>query len=134
MPRVRRALTLRLVPGPGAPALAAAGRRRSPATDFPAGLPRASTRYAEMVADVARGRRGPPGDRPHLLDRRELPGPRRCGPPRSRTTSAVDEPEPEVLFDGLTHADEHMGLEMTLAILHWLADGYGVGPADHRRS
>ncbi len=38
---------------------------------------------------------------------------------------AVDEREPEVLFDGLHHADEHMGLEMTLRILHWLADGYG---------
>ena len=38
---------------------------------------------------------------------------------------AVDENEPEVLFDGLTHSDEHMGLEMTLQIMHWLADGYG---------
>jgi len=37
----------------------------------------------------------------------------------------VDENEPEVLFDGLTHSDEHMGLEMTLRIMHWLVDGYG---------
>ncbi|MDQ3871342.1 MAG: M14 family metallopeptidase [Chloroflexota bacterium] len=37
----------------------------------------------------------------------------------------ADEREPEVLFDGLHHAREHMGLEMTLAILHWLVDGYG---------
>jgi hypothetical protein len=37
----------------------------------------------------------------------------------------VDENEPEVLFDGLTHSDEHMGLEMTLHIMHWLVDGYG---------
>jgi carboxypeptidase T len=37
----------------------------------------------------------------------------------------VDEPEPEVLFDGGTHADEHMGVEMTLRIFHWLVDGYG---------
>jgi hypothetical protein len=36
----------------------------------------------------------------------------------------VDENEPEVLFDGLTHSDEHMGLEMTLRIMHWLVDGY----------
>lgn len=41
---------------------------------------------------------------------------------------AVDEPEPEVLFDGGTHADEHMGVEMTLRIFHWLADGYGADP------
>ena len=40
----------------------------------------------------------------------------------------VDENEPEVLFDGLTHSDEHMGLEMTLHIMHWLVDGYGVDP------
>jgi carboxypeptidase T len=40
----------------------------------------------------------------------------------------VDEDEPEVLFDGGHHADEHMGTEMALRILHWLADGYGVDP------
>jgi carboxypeptidase T len=37
----------------------------------------------------------------------------------------VDEAEPEVMFDGTHHADEHMGTEMTLHILHWLVDGYG---------
>ena len=37
---------------------------------------------------------------------------------------ATDEAEPEVLFDGLHHGDEHMSLEMTLAILGWLTDGY----------
>ncbi len=36
-----------------------------------------------------------------------------------------DEAEPEVLFDGLHHAREHMSLEMTLKIFHWLAEGYG---------
>ena len=40
----------------------------------------------------------------------------------------VDEPEPEVMFDGTHHADEHMATEMTLHILHWLVDGYGVDP------
>ncbi len=39
---------------------------------------------------------------------------------------ATDENEPEVLFDGGTHSDEHMGVEMSLRILHWLADGYGT--------
>jgi hypothetical protein len=38
---------------------------------------------------------------------------------------AVDHGRPEALFDGLHHALEHMSLEMTLAILHWLVDGYG---------
>ena len=38
---------------------------------------------------------------------------------------ALNESEPEVLFDGLHHADEHMSQEMTLAILGWLTKGYG---------
>ncbi len=37
----------------------------------------------------------------------------------------VDENEPELLFDGTHHSDEHMGVEMTLHIFHWLVDGYG---------
>jgi carboxypeptidase T len=37
----------------------------------------------------------------------------------------VDEAEPEVMFDGTHHADEHMATEMTLHIMHWLVDGYG---------
>src|SRR6185369_679643 len=40
----------------------------------------------------------------------------------------VDEREPEVVFDGLHHADEHMSLEMTLAILRCLVTGYGTDP------
>ena len=41
---------------------------------------------------------------------------------------AVDEDEPEVLFDGLHHAREHLSLEQTLAILRWLTTGYGTDP------
>ena len=41
---------------------------------------------------------------------------------------ATDEAEPEVLFDGNIHADEHMGAEMVLQIMHWLVDGYGTDP------
>ena len=32
---------------------------------------------------------------------------------------------PGILFDGLHHGLEHLSLEMTLAILSWLLDGYG---------
>jgi carboxypeptidase T len=39
---------------------------------------------------------------------------------------ATDEDEPEVLFDGLHHGNEHMSQEMTLAILRWLVTGYGT--------
>lgn len=37
----------------------------------------------------------------------------------------VDENEPEVLFDALHHAREHLSVEQALAILRWLTDGYG---------
>ena len=39
---------------------------------------------------------------------------------------AVDEDEPEVLFIGQHHAREHITVEMTLYILHLLADNYGA--------
>jgi carboxypeptidase T len=37
-----------------------------------------------------------------------------------------DQAEPEVLIDGGHHADEHMGVEMALQVMHWLVDGYGT--------
>jgi carboxypeptidase T len=40
----------------------------------------------------------------------------------------VDESEPEVLFVGQQHAREHITQEMTLYILHMLADQYGTDP------
>jgi carboxypeptidase T len=40
--------------------------------------------------------------------------------------AAVDEREPEVLFTGLTHAREHLTVEQSLALIHWLVDGYGT--------
>jgi carboxypeptidase T len=39
---------------------------------------------------------------------------------------ATDEDEPEVLFIGQHHAREHITVEMTLYILHMLADNYGT--------
>ncbi len=39
---------------------------------------------------------------------------------------ATDENEPEVLFVGLHHAREHLTVEMTLYVLHQLADNYGT--------
>ena len=39
---------------------------------------------------------------------------------------ATDEDEPEVLFIGQHHAREHITVEMTLYILHLLADNYGA--------
>ena len=36
----------------------------------------------------------------------------------------TDENEPEVLFDALHHAREHLTVEQALAVLRWLSDGY----------
>ncbi len=41
---------------------------------------------------------------------------------------SVDEPEPEVLFTGLTHAREHLTVEQAMALIHWLTDGYAGDP------
>ena len=97
------------------------------AAEFPAGYEAYHT-YAEVGADVAAVEAAHPDIVQRFSIGKSYLGPRSCGPPRSRTTSAVDEDEPEVLFDGGIHADEHMGVEMTLRILHWLADGYGTDP------
>jgi hypothetical protein len=47
---------------------------------------------------------------------------------------ATDENEPEVLFDGGHHADEHMGVEMVLKIMTWLVNGYGTTPGSRTSS
>ena len=39
---------------------------------------------------------------------------------------ATDENEPEVMFDSMHHAREHLSLEQDLALLRWLTDGYGT--------
>ena len=44
---------------------------------------------------------------------------------------ATDENEPEVLFDGVHHAREHLSLEQNLALLRWLTDDYGIERAGH---
>ena len=38
----------------------------------------------------------------------------------------TDESEPEVLYEGGHHADEHMGVELALKVMRWLTDGYGT--------
>ena len=40
---------------------------------------------------------------------------------------AIDEDEPEVLFDAVHHGDEHLTLEQALYLFHTLVDNYGVG-------
>ena len=47
---------------------------------------------------------------------------------------ATDEAEPEILFDALHHAREHLTVEQALYLLHLLADDYGDRHARSRTS
>ena len=95
----------------------------SAASSFPPGYGGYHT-YAELtreVADVAAAH-------PDLVERfsigRSSEG-RQLWAVRVSQDIRVDHGRPEVLFDGLHHGLEHLSLEMTLAIFHWLVDGYG---------
>ncbi|HEU4674014.1 MAG TPA: M14 family zinc carboxypeptidase [Candidatus Limnocylindrales bacterium] len=115
-----RFLALALVLGgllapPAVPAVAA--------RDFPAGYEGYHT-YPEMRDEVA----AVAAAHPTIVERfsiGESYDGRQLWAAKVSDNVALDENEPEVLFDGLTHSDEHMGLEMTLRILHWLVNGYG---------
>ena len=102
---------------------AAAGPVDAAAAEFPAGY-RGFHTYAELTSELAAVEAAHPG----IVDRfsigRSHRG-RQLWAAKISDNVATDEAEPEVLYDGLHHADEHMSLEMTLKILHWLADGYG---------
>ena len=101
-----------------APALAA--------SEFPAGYEGFHT-YAEMSAEVAAVAAAHPDIVQRFSIGQSYQG-RQLWAAKISDNVATDEAEPEVLFDGLHHSDEHMGLEMTLRILHWLVDGYGTDP------
>jgi predicted deacylase len=94
------------------------------ANEFPAGFEGYHT-YAEVAADVA----AVEAAHPNIVRRLSIGQShydRELWAAKISDNVATDEAEPEVLFDGGMHADEHMGVEMALRILHWLADGYGT--------
>lgn len=97
------------------------------AGDFPPGYEAYHT-YAEMVADITATAAAHP-DIVQLVSIGKSYQGRTLWAAKISDNVTVDEAEPEVLYDGLHHSDEHMGLEMTLHILHWLVDGY---PTDAR--
>ena len=103
--------------------LAAAAPAGAAAADFPAGYTGYHT-YAEVVADL----NAVVAAHPTIATKQAI-GTSYQGRPiwavKISDNVAVDENEPEVLFDGGTHADEHMGVEMALRIMDWLTDGYG---------
>jgi hypothetical protein len=93
------------------------------ASEFPAGRTGYHS-YTELTADVAAVAAAHPSIVSRFSIGKSYQG-RDIWAVKVSDNVSVDEPEPEVLFDGGHHADEHMGVEMTLRIFHWLVDGYG---------
>ena len=114
-------------------ALLAAGAGLPPAgraaqtSGFPAGYSGYHT-YAEMVDELD----SVVAAHPDIAAKMALP-PNGATSYQGRTIWALkisdnvntDEAEPEVLFDSLTHAREHLTVEMDLHLIHLLVDGYG---------
>jgi carboxypeptidase T len=94
------------------------------ASEFPAGYTGYHS-YTEVAADVAATAAAHPDIVQRFSIGKSYQG-REMWAVKVSDNVTVDEPEPEVLFDGGTHSDEHMGVEMTLKIFHWLVDGYGT--------
>jgi hypothetical protein len=96
------------------------------ATEFPVGK-QGYHSYTEVAAEVA----AVAAARPDIVSRfsigKSYQG-RDIWAVKISDNVTLDEDEPEVMFDGTHHADEHMATEMTLHILHWLVDGYGPDP------
>ena len=96
------------------------------ATEFPAGRTGYHS-YTEMTAEVAAVAAAHPDIVSRFSIGKSYQG-RDIWAVKISDNVGVDEAEPEVMFDGTHHSDEHMGTEMTLHILHWLVDGYGTVP------
>ncbi|MFL5724029.1 MAG: M14 family zinc carboxypeptidase [Chloroflexota bacterium] len=94
------------------------------ATEFPAGKEGYHS-YTEVAADVAAVAAAHPSIVSRFSIGKSYKG-RDIWAVKVSDNVTTDEAEPEVMFDGTHHADEHMATEMTLRILHWLVDGYGI--------
>jgi carboxypeptidase T len=123
LPRVRAARALSPLL---AIALVLAAASTAAASEFPAGK-QGYHSYTEMAADVAAVAAAHPDIVSRFSIGKSYQG-RDLWAVKISDNVNVDEAEPEVMFDGGHHADEHMSTEMTLHILHWLVDGYGVDP------
>ena len=93
------------------------------ATEFPAGYTGFHS-YTEITAETAAVAAAHPDIAQRFSIGKSYQG-RELWAMKISDNVATDENEPEVLFDGSHHADEHMAAEMTLRIMHWLVDGYG---------
>ena len=97
------------------------------AADFP---PRDSLyhSYSEMVSDIHAVETAHP-DIVHVFSIGKSYQGRDIWAAKISDNVATDENEPEVLFDALHHAREHLTVEQALSLLHLLADNYGTDSA-----
>jgi carboxypeptidase T len=93
------------------------------AADFPAKDYRYHS-YPEMVADIKAVETAHP-DIVHVFSIGKSYQGRDIWAAKISDNVATDENEPEILFDALHHAREHLTVEQALYLLHMLADGYG---------
>ena len=100
-----------------------ASTTRAATPDFPAGYEGYHT-YEEMVAEVDRVAAAHPNIVRKFSIGRSYEG-RELWAVKISDNVLLDEDEPEVVFDSLIHAREHITVEMTLYTLHLLADNYG---------
>ena len=96
------------------------------AADFPARDSRYHN-YAEMVADITATQAAHPDIVKVFSIGKSYQG-RDIWVAKISDNVAVDEAEPEILFDALHHAREHLTVEQALYTLHMLADGYATDP------
>jgi carboxypeptidase T len=105
----------------GAPASAAQ-------TDFPDGYTGYHT-YAEMTADLD----SVVADHPHIASKfsigQSYEG-REIWALKISDNVGTDENEPEILFEALHHAREHLVVEMSLYAIHLLTDNYRANPGN----
>jgi carboxypeptidase T len=80
--------------------------------------------YAEMVADINAVEAAHP-DIVHVFSIGKSYQGRDIWAAKISDNVAIDEAEPEVLFDALHHAREHLTVEQALYLLHLLAGNYG---------
>lgn len=102
------------------------GSRASAASDFPVGDAAFHT-YAEVAAELRQVAAAHP-DIARLSSIGTSYKGRQLWILKISDNVGVDEPEPEVLFTGLMHAREHLTVEQSIALIHWLTEGYAADP------
>src|SRR5258708_38091412 len=103
-------------PPPRAGVLSRVGGGGAPATEFPAGRTGYHS-YTEMTAEVAAVAAAHPDIVSRFSIGKSYKG-RDIWAVKISDNVGIDEADPEVMFDGTTHSDQHMGAEIPRHILH----------------